>query len=375
MTKSSGAALAAIVSLAPFLASCKGETPAPPKQATAVVARPAARRSVAATTLLTGTVEARRTARLVAQAEGEVQSLPYREGDAVQSGSLLVRIDPARLQALLDEARGDRQAVEADLLDARRVLARDKTLFTRKGIGQESLEKTETGVARLEAALVKAKARIAGLAAQVAYTQVRAPFDGYVLERKVELGDVVRSGTPLVSIASKEAHVLVQVTDMDLSRVGPGDAVDLSFDAVALPCTGTVSRIRPQVDPVTRTAAVEVTPVTGCSGRFLPGMLVRATFTLDQRKAVVAVPAEAVATRPDGTRTLFVAEGETARLKTVTTGLEGGGFVEVVSGLAEGELVVVQGQEKLKDGAPISLKGKGGAKTPPAAVRPAARES
>ena len=352
------AALAAILLVSPMFAACSRKAATPPKPATTVVAKPAPRRAVEATSVLTGTVEAVRTARLVAQAEGEVQSLPFREGDSVGAGAILLRIDPARVKALRDEARGERKSVEADLLDARRVLERDRALFARQGIGKEKLEKSETTVTRLEAALLKADARVAGLDAQVAYTEVRAPFDGYVLGRTVELGDVVRSGTPLLSVASREAHVLVQVSDMDLSRVGRGDPVGLSFDGVALPCGGKVSRIRPQVDPATRTAAIEVTPVPGCSGRFLPGMLVRATLTLEKRGGVVAVPADAVATRPDGTRTLFVAEGETARQRTVKTGLEGGGFVEVTAGLAEGELVVVQGQEKLKDGAPISLKGK-----------------
>ena len=96
-----------------------------------------------------------------------------------------------------------------------------------------------------------------------------------------------------------------------------------------------------------------------CDVRWLPGMLVRATFTLAERPDVLAVPAETLALRPDGSRTVFVVDGEVARQRKVTTGLEGGGWIEIKEGLAEGDKVIVQGFEKLKDGAPVTLPGKG----------------
>jgi RND family efflux transporter MFP subunit len=338
--------------------ACARQAPPPAKPATAVVAKPAARRQVVSTVTLTGTVEPERTARLVAQVEGEVELLAVREGDPVRSGQVLVRIDPSRLKAALDEARGDELAVQADLEDARRVLERDRVLFERQGIGKERLEKSETGVQRLEAALARSEARAAGLAAQLADTEVRAPFDGYVLERRVELGDVVKSGSPLLSIASRQAHVLVQVAEMDLTRLHLGDEVRLAVDSSGGEPIARISRIRPQVDPATRTAAVEVVP-TADAPRLLPGMLVRVTLTLARRNGVLAAPADAVLTRPDGSRTLFVVEGDTAVQRKVSTGLEGGGWVEVLEGLKEGELVVLQGQERLKDGAPVAIKGTG----------------
>jgi multidrug efflux pump subunit AcrA (membrane-fusion protein) len=88
-------------------------------------------------------------------------------------------------------------------------------------------------------------------------------------------------------------------------------------------------------------------------------MLVRATFMLAERTNVLAVPAEAVASRPDGSRTVFVVEGDVARQRKVKTGLEGGGWIEIMEGLSERDKVIVQGFEKLKDGAPIALPGKG----------------
>ena len=343
------------------LVACARDAPPAPRPAVAVAGQEAGRRTVSSTVTLTGTVEPERAARLSAQVEGEVQAVGAREGDTVRRDQVIVRIDPSRLAAQLGEVKAERLGVEADLDDARRVLGRDRTLLERGGVGQERLEKSETDVKRLEAALARAAARIQGLEAQLADTEVRAPFDGYVLQRSVEVGDVVRNGTPLVAVASRGQHVLVQVSDRDLSALAPDAEVGLAVDAGkgADSCAGRVARVRPQVDPATRNAAVEVVPPNGCGGRLLPGMLVRATIVLGRKDGVLAVPAEAVLTRPDGSRVVFVVNGDEAHARPVTAGLEGGGWVELVEGVGEGDIVVVQGQERLKDGSTVKLQGSG----------------
>jgi len=344
------------------ISACRRRAEPPAKPAVAVVAREIARRTVRSDLTLTGTIEPDRSARLAAQVDGEIIALEVREGDAVRSGQVLVRIDPSRLAAALEEARADRLAAQAELEDARRVLERDRALFERQGIGKERLEKSETEVRRLDAAEARARARISGLEAQLADTEVKAPFDGYILERSVELGDVVKNGTPLLAVASRTLHALVPVSEIALGRLAEGHEVRLRPDAGtnADGCEGLIKRIRPQIDPATRTADVEVVPGPGtCDVRWLPGMLVRATFTLAKRHNVLAVPAEAVGIRPDGSRTVFVVEGDIARQRKVTAGLEGGGWVELTGGVQEGDKIVLQGFEKLKDGVAVTLSGKG----------------
>jgi RND family efflux transporter MFP subunit len=342
--------------------SCSRKTEQPVKPAVAVVAKEIARRTVRLELTLTGTIEPDRSARLAAQVDGEIIALEVREGDAVRGGQVLVKIDPSRLAAALEESRADHLAARAQLEDARRVLERDRALFERQGISQERLEKSETDVLRLDAAEARARARISGLEAQLADTEVKAPFDGYILERSVELGDVVKNGTPLLAVASRTLHALIPVSEIALGRLAEGHEVRLRPDAGtnADGCEGLIKRIRPQIDPATRTADVEVVPGPGtCDVRWLPGMLVRATFTLAERQDVLAVPAEAVGIRPDGSRTVFVVEGDIARQRKVTAGLEGGGWVELTGGVQEGDKIVLQGFEKLKDGVAVTLSGKG----------------
>jgi RND family efflux transporter MFP subunit len=342
------------------ISGCSRKTEQPAKPAVAVVAEEIAGRTVRSGLTLTGTIEPDRSARLAAQVDGEVIALDVREGTPVRSGQVLVKIDPSRLAAALEEARADHLAARAQLEDARRVLERDRALFERQGISRERLEGSETEVLRLEAAEARARARIAGLEAQLADTEVKAPFDGYILERSVELGDVVKNGTPLLTVASRTLHALIPVSEIALGRLSEGDQVGLRSDTSADGCLAHIRRIRPRVDPATRTADVEVVPEgKGCDVLWLPGMLVRATFTLAERHDVLAVPAEAVAVRPDGSRTVFVVEGDIARQRKVTTGIEGGGWVEITGGVQEGDKVVLQGFEKLKDGVQVTIAGKG----------------
>jgi RND family efflux transporter MFP subunit len=344
---------------------CRRQVEPPAKPAVTVVTIKLARRTVQSSLTLTGTVEPDQAARLGAQVDGEVIYLGAREGDSVRSGQVLVRIDPSRLSAALEEARADWLSVKAELEDARRVLERDRALFERQGIGKERLEKSETSVLRLEAAEARARAKISGLEAQLADTEIRAPFDGYVLERSVEMGDVVRNGMPLLTIATRTSHFLVAVSETVLARLAEGGEVRLKLDAdqTAEGCRGRVTRIRPKVDAATRTADVEVTPRSEtCSAKLLPGMLVRISFVLEERQNALAVPVDIMSTRPDGSRTLFVVEGDVARQRKVTTGLEGGGWIEITGGVQEGDQIVVQGFEKLRDGAIVSPAGQ---KQPP----------
>ena len=352
-----GAAVAVLA-----ISGCSRKTDQPAKPAVAVVAKEIARRTVRSELTLTGTIEPDRSARLAAQVDGEVIALEVREGAAVRSGQVLVKIDPSRLAAALEEARADHLAARAQLEDGRRVLDRDRALFERQGISKERLERSETDVLRLDAAEARARARIAGLEAQLADTEVKAPFDGYILERSVEFGDVVKNGTPLLAVASRTLHALVPVSEIALGRLAEGHKVGLrsDADASAAGCIAYIRRIRLQIDAATRTADVEVVPEgKTCDVRWLPGMLARATFTLAERHDVLAVPAEAIAIRPDGSRTVFVVEGDIARQRKVTAGLEGGGWVELTEGVQEGEKIVLQGFEKLKDGVPVTLSGKG----------------
>lgn len=350
--------------------NCSRKVAPPAKPMPAVMAREISPRTVRSELTLTGSIEPDRAARLAAQVDGEVVALLAREGSVVEEGQILVKLDPARITAALDEARADLLAARAELEDGRRVLDRDRALFDRRGLSQEVLEKSETDLLRFEAAEARSKARIAGLEAQLADTEVRAPFAGYILERSVEQGDVVKNGTPLLVVASRDYHALVPLSEIIVVGLREGSRVLLQTGSgTSSECPGRIRRIRPRIDPVTRTAEVEIVPDRQpCAVRWLPGMLVRATMTLAEKTGVLAVPAETVSLRPDGSRSVFIFDDGIARQRRIVTGLEGDGWIEVVSGLSPGDKVIVQGFEKLKDGVSVSASPKSDVPAKPAAA-------
>lgn len=350
--------------LAAGATGCKDQPPPKKKPAASVVTAPVHKGSVVVRATVPGSVQPERTATLLAQVEGEILALPRREGDPVRAGEVLVRIDPSRLEAALEEAEARRDLVEAELDEARRVLERDRALFEQQGLGQEAVERSETRLATLAAEVRQSEAGIAAIEAQLADTAVRAPFDGFVLERWAELGDVVNRGSRLLSVASRRLLVVARVSELDLPAVSAGVTVGLEADAIRgrgdrPPCSGEVSRVHPKIDSGTRAATVEIRPQPACEARLSPGMFVRVTLTTARRDGVLVVPVNAIVARPDGSQVVFVVEDQVAHQRSVRPGLEGEELVEVLDGPAEGDAVVVRGQEQLKDGAPVKVAGAG----------------
>jgi|GEM_PF-1435715 len=341
-----------------LVSACSRPQKKPAKPPATVVAHEVSTRTVRSELTLTGTIEPDRSARLAAQVDGEVIALKAREGTHVLGGQVLLIIDPSRLQAALHEAEADLMGAQAQLEDGLRVLERDRKLFERRGISKERLEESETNVSRLKAASLRAQAKIDGIQTQLADTRVKAPFKGYILERSVELGDVVKSGAPLFILASESLHALVSISQKHLFALKEGDMVRLNAhnnNGKSRNCPGTIRLIRPRIDPATRTAEIEIVPQPGsCDIRWLPGMLTRVTFTLDESGNTLAVPAGSITRHADGKSSLFVVEENVARKRMVETGLEGGGWIVISSGLREKERVIVQGFEKLKDGSRVS---------------------
>ena len=369
MKTTAGVVLASLLVLGAV--GCKRQPQEKKKPLVTVVTAPVRRGTVMVETTVPATVQPERTAKLLAQVEGEVLSLPHREGDPVRAGEALVQIDPSRLKASLQEAQAQRDLVLAELDEARRVLERDRTLFKRHGLGREALERSQTKVATLEAQLRQAKGRIAAIQAQLDDTTVRAPFDGYILERWAELGDVVGARSPLLSVASRHLVVAARVSELDLPSVTVGTEVGLAADAVqtvaSCPgCTGKVIRVYPKIDPSTRATTVEIRPEPKCEARLSAGMFVRVTVVKARRDRALLLPSGAIVVRPDGSTVVFVVDGKVARQRRVRTGLEGGQATQILEGLNEGQTVIVRGQERLKDGTAIKIAGKkGGTKAPP----------
>jgi len=179
---------------------------------------------------------------------------------------------------------------------------------------------------------------------------VTAPVSGTVGKVYVEVGQTVAPGVPVASVTrySRRVRVRANVSDQDLRFVRTGARGDISV--LAFPDTvfaGTVSRVAPVLDQMSRTATVELT-VDNRGRRLIPGMACAVNLVLEQNSDVVALPMTALFT--NGVSRIAILDGDTVRLREIKTGLRGDRFVEITAGIEAGERVITTGKERVAEG-------------------------
>lgn len=291
----------------------------------------------------TATLEAEREATVVPRVPGRITELVVEEGDRVAAGDVLARIDDERLKLELARA-------EAELSRLRQDYARQREMHERNLISTEAFERL-----KFEFEAQQAQVELARL--ELSYTAISAPIEGIVSERMVKAGNMVSTTDPVFRITAMDPlRAVLHVPERELARLEPGQPAVLRADA--LPgerFVGEVVRISPVIDADSGT--FRVTVLLGDGGeRLRPGMFGRFDIVYDRREQAVLVPVEAVL-REDGQASVFVIEGSEAQRRRVETGYRNNGHLEVVSGLAAGERVVVTGQASLRSGATVQVLG------------------
>lgn len=361
--------------LLPLAAGCAGGDEAGregPPPATTVDVAEARRESVSVRAASVGTLEAERRAELRAEVEGVVAAIPAAEGAAVSRGELLVRLDARELaaQAAAAEAAVERSRTEAENFRAR--LERNRGLLEAGAISPQALDDLESGYQAAQARTAEAEANLRLARRGLEKAVVRAPFAGRIGARSFYVGDYVREGDVLMELIDDDLlRVAFDLPEEYLGRVEMGSAVAIS--ARSLPgreIPGRVAFVSPRVEPATRTLAIEA-EIPNAERLLRPGQFVDVEIELEERPEAVVVPEEAVVPRGGENFVFVVADGK-AELREVTLGERAPGRVEVVSGLAAGERVVVAGQQKIQDGSPVEAAA--AAPRPGAAAGPAGEE-
>ncbi len=310
----------------------------------------------------TGSVTAVHGVTLGAEVPGTVREIDFESGDWVRRGAVLVRLDTSAEEAQLAAARADATLARLNLDRARNLRQGDVN--------------TPAELEAAEARAAQATAAVAGLEAAIAKKTIRAPFDGRVAIRQVELGQVVTPGTPVVSLQSVDpTYVDFWLPQQALATLKPGQQVRLSTDTYpGASWDGKLTTINPEVDPTTRNVRVRAT-FANADGRLRPGMYASVEVLSGEHKPVLLVPATAAIYAPYGD-SVFVLEptaepgkapGMVARQRFVRLGERRGDLVAVVSGLKGGEQVVSSGAFKLRNGASVVVRD---GEAPPAQLDP-----
>lgn len=334
-------------------------------------------------TLLNGTgyVVAQRRADVASKATGRLEWLGVEEGSRVKKGQVIAKLENQDVTATMEQAaanvsvaKANVEQAEAELKDASLGLNRARDLIEKHSISQEAYDaavarndKARAALTSVKAAVVAANAAYRGAQVAVEYTLIRAPFDGVILAKNANIGDVVApfSTTPLskgavVSMADMDTlEVEADVSESNLQKVKLGQPCEIQLDA--LPDSrfrGVVHRVVPTVDRTKATVLVKVHFVDKDS-RILPDMSAKVAFlsrelSPKQQRPVTVVPQSAVVSR-DGKQWVFLVRGNMAAEVTVETGASLGDGLVVSQGLSPGDKVVLKPPAGLKDGAEIRL--------------------
>lgn len=281
---------------------------------------------------------------------GRIETIVKREGDRVRSGEVLARIESRDVSARLAQAEAGLEAARAGEENARVMRERLERLFPRQAATKKSLD---DAVAAHEAALARLRAaeeEIAAARVALSYTEVRAPFDGVISERRVEAGDMGAPGMPFFVVDQVERlKIEAAVPESRIGQLTAGEPVEVVVTALPEASRkGTLEEILPAADPASRTFTVRVV-VDNRDGKLRPGMFARLRLGGGQRE-VVAVPESALWRRGPLTGVYVVDGSDRARLRWVTVGESRDGVVEILTGLDAGARYVVEAGEALADG-------------------------
>ena len=288
----------------------------------------------------TGQIEAIQSIELHPSVEGRLVRILVQEGAAVTEGEILFKVDDAELNAELAQAEADR-----DL--AAQALKRTQELIAKNASSAADLE-------RAQAMAKSSEARVTLLKVRLDHTSVRAPFTGVAGQRFVSVGDYVSTSTRLISLQTFDPqHAAFAVPERYAQRLRSGQRV--TFSVAAIPGRTFVGRVE-FVDPVVQLPArtILVKAVVPNPGRVLQaGMFVEASLQAEVRPNALVVPEDAIVPLTGANFVWVVTEGKASR-HDVKLGVRTAGFVEIDSGVSVGQQVVVGGQERLFEGAPVN---------------------
>jgi len=291
----------------------------------------------------TTTIEAERQVDIMTKVSGQVVKLPAEEGLHVKNGDLLAQLDEAELKI--------------NYMRSKVTYETDKSVYERS---KEMLEKTFIATEDYEAARLQyesSKSAYEAAKLQLEYTSVRAPFDGVVTARYIELGQRVNVNQPLFSIADfNPLRAKIYVPEKDIGRIYEGQGATITVEAQpGIEFKGIVKMVSPVVDPESGTSKVTI-DITDDRGKLKPGMFASVFITTETHKNTLIIPKRSLVLETDLDQ-VYIYRNGMAHKVNLKPGFSSGDDLEILEGLQEGDLVVTAGQDGLREGLPIRIPG------------------
>jgi multidrug efflux system membrane fusion protein len=312
-----------------------------------------------------GTVTATNSAVVRARVDGELLRVNFTEGQRVQAGALLAEIDARPYEVQLQQAEGQLARDEALLKNARVDLERYETLWQQDSISRQELDTQRSLVAQYEGAVAADRGEVANAKLQLSYTKIRAPFAGRVGLRAIDPGNLVRATDTegLVAITQEQPIAVVftipetqlAAVRAQLAQAGTQLAVTaLDRQRSAQIGSGHLLAVDNQIDVATGTVRLKAV-FDNADGALYPNQFVNVRLHVDTLKDAVLIPANAVQRGAQGEFVYAVNADKTVKLTPVTLGVASGEQIVVEKGVAAGTPVVIDGVDRLRDGATVEL--------------------
>jgi len=326
--------------------------------------------------VLPGTVQAEMESSVYAQVSGYIKRWLVDIGAPVKEGQLLAEIETPVTDQQLSQAQAAMAQAQANLNLAKTTAARYNGLLKTNAVSQQDVDTQNAGVAVQEANVAAAQANVRALEQMEAFKAVKAPFDGAITARKIDVGDLVtasgsgtasqgnapsQNGTPsqeLFRIAqTKMLRIYVNIPENYSDQIVPGIAATL--DLASSPdqkVTGKLVRTSQSIDPSSLTLLAEV-DVPNPDGKLLPGGYAQVHFDITTDHPPLVIPGNTLIFRAQGTQVGIVdTDTGTVHLQDIKIGRDFGTKLEVVSGLKEDDSVILNPSDSLVDGAKVQVK-------------------
>lgn len=311
---------------------------------------------------LVGTVTAKRQANLSTRIEGWVEQLHVDIGSQVKAGAELIRLDDTLAQFQREQTAQELEAARAELEEAQRRFEETRQVAESGGVAGSELDSRKSILRVRQAELKQLEIRLKEQDELLNRHRLEAPFPGVISKRMTQVGEWVRPGDTLFELVeTKDSFFDVQAPQALFPLLSPETKVDLKMDSNGEIYSARIDSKVAFKDPVTRNFLVRLRPESepDPNSAILPGASGKATFYIGDDAPVLTVPRDALIRKPDGSFIVWVtdpeAETPVAILRQVELGTRLDTVVEIRSGVAEGETVIIRGNENLQPDQPLRL--------------------